>query len=256
MPTIKDSLYFNFDGTSCKSFGLMNVNLDNGMFEESFGAEREIIETTVRGSDQPLLHDVEESPLQFTLTLAFEKGFTDEVIDKVILWLFKDRYRPLYFEDKPNKIYQCMPIGEASIAHNGLKQGYLVINMRCKSSKVESPTNVTPSHDFSVSGGGQISIRNTGHVEVYPEISIEKIGAGHVTITKNGKIFEIRDLTNAEKIYVNTQKEIIQTDIVGEYRFENVVGEYYNMALDTGLNTFTVNGNCKIAFRYVLKYRF
>lgn len=257
MPTIKDSLYFNYDGKSCREFGLINVNLDNGMFEEVLVANRTINETAVRGSDTPLFHSVSEEPLSFQLTLAFEGKFTDKDVDDVIVWLFQDRYRPLYFEDKPNRVYHCMPVGDSMIAHNGLKEGYLVIEMRCKSSKIESPVYVTPTYDLSTNTGDfNIKIVNDGHVEVYPEISIEKIENGHVTIIKDGEIFEIRDLTNREQIYINTEKEIIETDIVGEYRYENVVGDYFDMTLSLGENNFTVKGKCKIAFRYKFKYRF
>src|SRR5690606_36343676 len=127
----------------------------------------------------------------------------------------------------------------------------------CKSSKIESPLYQTPRYDLSENEDEfKITIENKGHVEVYPEISIEKIGDGHITIMKNGEIFEIRDLTNREQIYVNTEKEIIETDIVGVYRYDNVVGDYHDMVLSLGVNEFIVKGKCKITFRYKFKYRF
>lgn len=257
MPTIKESLYFNYDGKSCKDFGLIHINLDNGMFEETLVANRTINETAIRGSDTPLFHSVNEDPLSFQMALAFENKFTEQKIDEIIMWLFQDRYRPLFFEDKPNRVFQCMPIDDSAIVHNGLKEGYVIVNMRCKSSKIESPVNITPTHDLSNNlSKYQIKIKNEGHVEIYPEISITKVGDGHITITKDGEIFEIRDLTNGEKIYVNTEKEIIETDIVGVYRYENVVGDFFDMAMPVGDNTFEVEGKCKIAFRYKFKYRF
>jgi len=257
MPTIKDSLYFTYDGVSCKNFGLVHINTDNGMFEEQFVASRDIVETKVNGNDTPLLHRVEESPLEFSMSIAFERKFTDKDIDNIIMWLFKDTYRPLYFDDKPNKIYHCMPIGDAQIIHNGLKEGYITIQMRCKSSRIESPLQVTQTYDLSNNAGTfNITIKNTGHTEIYPEISIQKIGSGNITITKNGEIFEIRDLTNLEDIYVNCEKEIIETDAVGVYRYDKVVGDYHDMMMSLGDNVFKVTGKCKIAFRYVLKYKF
>lgn len=257
MPTISDSLYFNYDGKSSKDFGIINVNLNNGMYEETFVATRTINETSVRGNDAPLFHSVEEEPLEFSMTIAFTKKFTDEDIDEVVLWLFQNRYKPLYFEDKPNKIYYCMPTGESSIAHNGLREGYLTINMRCKSSKIESPIHVSPTYEIlDDEESYQITLENSGHVEVFPEISIEKIDDGHITITKNGKIFEIRDLTHKEQIYINTEKEIIETDIVGLYRYDNVVGDFHDMIMSIGENTYIVEGKCKIIFRYKFKYRF
>jgi phage-related protein len=257
MPTIKQSLYFTYDGISCKDFGLVHVNLSNGMFEEQFVANREIVETKVKGNDTPLFHSVEEDPLQFEMTIAFEDSFTDETIDNVILWLFKDTYKPLVFEDKPDRVFHCMPVGDSSIVHTGLKQGYITLTMRNKSSRVVSPLVTSPTYDLSNNTGtSNITIANAGHLEIFPEISIEKVGAGNITITKNGEIFEIRDLTDREQIYVNCEKEIIETDIIGVYRYDKVVGDFHDMALSVGTNTFSVQGTCKITFRYTMKYKF
>jgi phage-related protein len=259
MPTIKDSLYFNFDGISCKTYSLMNVNTGgSGMFEETFNASRSINETKVRGSDTPLFGGVDEDPLQFTLNIAFTKQqWTDSDIDNIIVWLFQDVYKPLYFEDKPNKIYYCIPTGDASIAHNGLKQGYLTLTMRCKSSKVYSPQQTSQLYDLSTNAGHYaVNINNTGHVDIYPEISITKIGDGNVTFTNNGEVFEIMNLTNLEQIYINCEREIIETDAVGVYRYDDVVGDYFDMVLKRGNNTIYIDGNCKVQFKYMFKYKF
>lgn len=235
----------------------MNVNLNGGMLEEDFNASRTINETKIKGSDTPLFNGIDEDPLELTLTIAFTKKFTDTDIDNIIVWLFQDNYKPLYFEDKPNKIYYCMPSGDAKIAHNGLKQGYLTITMKCKSSRIYSPQQTTQLYDLSTNTGKyDIHINNIGHVDIYPEISITKIGAGNITFTKNGEIFEIDNLTDQEQIYINCEKEIIETDMIGTYRYNNVVGDYYDMVLKRGDNIITVEGTCKVQFRYVFKYRF
>jgi len=260
MPTIKEKLYFNFDGVSCRNFGLMHVNLDSGMFEEQIHASREINETAIKGSDTPLFHSVEESPLGIELALAFTRKFTDKELEDVILWLFQESYKPLFFEDKPDRIFHCLAIGDPKLFHNGLKDGYVTIQMRCKSSKIVSPMIVSPLYDLSTNQGKhRVNISNSGHVEIYPEISIEKIGAGNITFTNvsNGnKIFEIRDLTNLEKIYVNCEKEIIQSDAIGVYRYDKVIGEYLNMMLKRGVNNIDIEGRAKITFRYIYKYKF
>ncbi len=255
MPTMKDNLYFHYDGKSCKDFGLMNINLDGGMFEETLVANRTIVETEVKGSDTPLFHRIEEEALEFDMAIAFTGSFTDEDIDNVILWLFQENYKPLYFENKPNRVFYCMPVGSSSIVHNGLKEGYVTITMRCKSSKIESQTQITDTYDVTATTV-HIEIMNNGHVEVFPEISIEKIGNGHITIMKNDKIFEIRDLSDQEGVYIDTGREIIESDFIGVHRYENVIGEYHDMSLTIGNNDFAVVGSCKIAFRYRLKYRF
>ena len=255
--TIREKLYFTYDSKSSRDFGLINISLGSGMFEETLVATRNIVETENRGSDTPLFHSIDESPLEFQMALAFEKMFSDEDIDKVIVWLFQDNYKPLYFDENPNKIYWCMPVGDSNIIHNGVREGYFTLSMRCKSSKVESPIYTTPVTEVtSVTGYTSITVENDGHVFIYPEVSIEKIDDGNVEIIKNGEIFEVRNLTDKEKIYINSEKEIIQSDIIGVTRYEDVIGDYRNLELEIGNNKFEVRGTCKIAFRYKFKYRF
>lgn len=258
MPTIKDKLYFNLDGKSSKDFNLINVVLDSSMYEETLVGNRDIVETTVRGNRKPLFSGINESPIEFDLNLAFEKKYTDSNIDEIIRWLFIDYYRPLYFEGKENKIYMVMPVGDSTITHNGLNEGYITIRMRCDSPNVYSPLVTTPLKTIDTSDGTTtISINNDGHFIIYPEISFKKIGAGKVVIESlddDNSIFEINGLTDQEDIYINSEKEIIETDIIGVYRYGNIVGDFPRLLM--GTNRLKVTGRCAIQVRYKLIYRF
>jgi phage-related protein len=192
------------------------------------------------------------------MQIAFEDGFTDEKINEVVLWLFQDNYKPLFFEDKEDRLFYCIAVGDSSIAHNGLKEGYITISMRCDSPYVYS--NVYVSEEYNLSTNTieyPITLENKGHFNMFPEISIRKIGTGHITITNisnGGEIFEIRDLTNLEEIYINSEKETINTDIIGVYRYDKVIGNY--LELPYGKNIIKVKGKCMIQFRYQYKYKF
>ncbi|UGO51068.1 tail protein [Bacillus phage vB_BanS_Nate] len=256
MPTIKDKVHFNFNGVSSRTHKVMHVVLDSGMYEENFVASRELNETTVRGNKKPMLHSVEETPLEFEMVIAVDGKYTDAQIDGIIRWLWTDYYKPLYFEGKENKVYYCMPIGDASIVHNGLSRGYFTITMRCDSSLVYSPTMTTSSTTVTTTPQ-TITINSDSHFDVYPEISIKKSGVGHVTLEfldDKGNIFEVRDLTNAEDIYINCEKEIIQTDIIGVYRYDKIVGHFPRLLY--GQNRVKITGACQIQFRYKNTYRF
>lgn len=254
MPTIKEKLYFNFDGIWSDSFNLISVSTDGGMFEETFVATRNINETAIRGSNKPLLHSVDSDPLEFELTVAFERGFSEEDLDEIIRWLFVDYYRPLYFDGKEDRVYRCMPIGDSSIIHNGLRQGLFTITMRCDSSNLYSPKTKTPKVD--VINSDIVSITNDGHFDIYPEISLLKKGNGVITIESlddGNNIFEIRNLTDLEDIYIDCEREIIETDAVGVYRYEDIVGQFPRVLF--GKNRFKIIGNCEIQFRYESKYK-
>lgn len=256
MPTIRDKLYFNFDGRWSSEFGIISVVLDNSMFEDVLVSSREVSVSRVSGSRKSNLQSIEDQPLEFELNLAFESKFDNGKIDDIIRWLFVDYYRPLYFEEADGRIYYCMPDGESKITHNGLSEGYITINMKCISSSLYSP--IIASSVYNVGNDTKtVSIFNDGHFTVYPEISIEKIGNGKVTITSvndGGKIFEVLNLTDTEGIYIDSDREIIESDIVGVNRYDDVLGEYPR--LKYGKNNFNISGNCIIQFRYRNEYRF
>ena len=254
MPTIQDKLYFNFDKVWSNQFNLVNVVLDSSMFDDTLVASRSINETENRGK-KPMLNRVDESPLEFEMNLAFEGAYTDEKLDNVVRWLFADYYRPLYFQGKEDRVFMAMMIGDPRIVHNGLKQGYITVTVRCDSPYVYSPTITSPL--TTVTTNSTITIQNDGHFEIYPEISILKNGNGVITIESlddDGNIFEIRDLTNQEDIYLDCEKEIIQTDIIGVYRYDKLIGHFPRMLV--GQNRFKVTGACSIQFRYKKVYRF
>lgn len=257
MALIRDKISFFYDGVSSKNFDLVSVTLDNGLYEEQFVADREIVETGIRGGN-PILHSIEGQPLEFELILAFEKDFTEEKLDAVVEWLYKDYYRPLYFEGAESRQYMCMPVESSSLAHNGIQQGYFKVKMRCNSQYLYSPTKITTNTVVGVTPV-IIEIDSDTQVELYPELSILKEGSGSVRIEKLDEsnqviqTFLLENLSHMENLYVNGKREIIQTDIIGVYRYDSVFGRY--LSITKGNNRFRVTGNCNIQFRYQNIYK-
>jgi phage-related protein len=255
MPTIKQSLNFNYDGVWSEEYGVVHVVLDSGMYEETLVATRDINETKVRGNSKPMLYGVEDSTLSFDMTIAFEKRFTDDDVDRLIRWLFSNHYKPLYFEGKEDRVYYCMPTGDSNIIHNGLNEGYIAITMRCDSPYVYSQNIITPKE--TVSTTKTITLQNDGQFTVFPEISLKKSGNGKITIESlddGGDIFEITYLANGEDIYLNCEKEIIESDAPGVYRYDKLNGHFPR--INYGANRFKITGACTIQFRYKNIYRF
>lgn len=258
MPTIKEKTIFNYNGIWSDTFGLINVNLDNDMFDEILIANREIIEVQTRGSERPFHQGFRNEPIEFEMVIAFEDGFTKDKISDVINWLFVDYYKPLYFLGSEDKIFYCMPVGDSRIVHNGLSQGYFTINMRCNSPFVYSPVILSEKYDLSNGISKTIELMNLGYGNIYPEISIQKIGNGNVSIqnlSDEGIFWEIRDLANLENVYINCEKEIIESDVIGLSRYGNVSGRNFPRLI-YGKNVITISGKCYIQFRYRYRYRF
>ena len=258
MPTISEKIYFNFDGKNSADFNLVHINLNNSLFEDKLVANREIVETKVSGNYKPFLNRVDYNPLDFELVLAFDGFFDDRKMDEIIRWLFVDQYKPFYFYGNEGKVVYCMPSDESTITHNGLSQGYITIRMRCNSPFYYSPVILSEEYDLSLTNGKQtITLENNGHFDIYPEISITMNASGNISFvnkTNGGKIFDIRELAKSEGIYINTEKEIIESDIIGVYRYGNVFGDYPYLVY--GKNTFEITGNCKIQFRYQNIYKY
>lgn len=254
MGTIKDKFYFVFDGKNSKDFGILNAELSTGMYEESFGPSREIVETEVVGRDAPIFHGINDIKEPFDLNLIFEDDFDNEKLDDIQRWLFKDYYKPLYFEGNEDRIMYVTIIGDPSLIHNGLEQGYFTVTVHPK-----TPYKVSQikTETVTVDAQGSIQISNYGHKDAYPELSIEKIGNGDLIIGIDGRNVKIINLTDGESIYIDTLREIIETDIVGEYRYDNITaGELEDLYVGYGDKAYNITGSCIFSYRFREKYRF
>lgn len=134
-----EGIHFSYAGIKSSDMGLINVKIDGGMFEEPFLPTRQIEEIKVRGRDKPYFQEVRLEPLSFNLSFAFEYGYDEAKIREVARWLCQSYYQPFYTIDNPDRIFYCMIEGDSSLIHNGLKQGYITLTMRCDSPYSYSP---------------------------------------------------------------------------------------------------------------------
>jgi phage-related protein len=253
---LKEGLNFSYAGIRSEDMGLLNVSLDSGMFEEIFVGEREIQEVVIRGRDEPYFQGIKTSPLVLSLSFAFEDTYDESKIREVSRWLNQSYYQPFFTTDNPNRIFYCILHSSSKLLHNGLKQGYVTIEMRCDSPYSYSPQYLSPIYNLSanIPEGTRIDFTNSGDVICKPEIWVTKIGNGDVSIvneTNAGHEFKFTGLLNNETVYVDNDKEVIKTDIAFTYRYSN----FNDGFLDTvrGVNRLLVIGNCNIQFRYQFK---
>jgi phage-related protein len=252
---IYESLYFSYAGRPSTDFGIINVSVSSGMFEETFVASRTINETSIRGRGKPYFHGIDHEPIEFDLSFAFADKYDSRKIREVARWLMQDYYQPLYFSENEGRIFYCMPTGDSTLIHNGLNQGYLKIRMRCDSSYSYSPVYTEPTYDYSINGidGTSFEFTNLGDVDCYPEIWIEKVGLGSISISNEtlGTSFSFDELLDGETIYINNEREEVVTDLLNQYRFNDFNGKFLKTKL--GTNIINVKGNCKITIRYQFK---
>lgn len=246
---IKESLYFQYNEINSMDFGIMNVSIENNLYSEPFIAQRTIKEFKVRGNDKPYFSEIQRDPLSFSLTFAFEDIWDDELISQVKQWLNQDYYKPLIFSELPDRIFYALVIDSPTLLHNGLKQGYVTLNIRCDSPYSYSPM-ILKERNFSNYDINTLEIENAGDISIYPQIYITKVGDGDLTIDNyNGaNTFEFTNLVDQEELYIHCSKEYIETSIPNFYRYDSFNGNY--MVLAYGKNKLKITGKCLIKFQY------
>jgi phage-related protein len=251
-----ESLDFVYDGIESKDMNVYQISMDSGMLEEFFLPNRKINEQKVRGNDKPYFQGVELDPLSFPLSFYFDGGYDEEKIRATMRWLNQSYYKPFYFKDYPNRIFYAMYEGDSKLLHNGLQEGYVTMNMRCDSPYSYSPTYLTEEYDYSTNtvNGTDFTFINHGDINCQPEIWITMLEAGEVRIVNNsdgGRELKFTELANTEQIYVDNEREYIESSLANTYRYSN----HNDIFLDfpRGHNYLKIYGKCKIQWRQTFK---
>lgn len=156
-----EGIHFYYDGIHSVDMGLLNCTIDGGMFEETFLPSRSIVETKVAGRDKPYFQSIEMEPIEFELTFAFEYGYDERRLREVARWLLQPYYKPFYTVDNPNRVFYCMVEGDSSLFHNGAKQGYITLKMRCDSSFSYAQKSLKEKMVFGSSKLTKSTVENT-----------------------------------------------------------------------------------------------
>ena len=248
---IRESLYFSFAGRKSTDFGILNVGIDGGLYEEQLTANTSINEVYVPGNDTPYYIGEKKDPLQFQLRFHFEEGYNDRLIDEIIRWLKIDvnPYEPLFFSENIDRVFYAKIVDSISLIHNGLKQGYINLTVRCDSPYTYSQYKVTPWHKST--GSLMVELGNRGHFPVQPQIWIQKVGNGNISISNisNGnEEFKFTNLLDKEELYIDCKEKIIDTNLPGVYRYDNFNDNF--ISLPYGKHTLQITGKANVKFQY------
>ncbi len=251
--TYSESLGFTYNDIHSSEFGIMNVQTSSGLFEEQFLPNRSVIEEKIAGRDEPYFFGFEYETTEIPLTFYLSEGWDENRLYEIANWLTQSHYKPLRFDEDETRLFYCMYVGDTRILHNGLKQGYVNITMKCN-----SPFSFTPvyTREFNLtdnSMGVNFELYNLGHKECFPKFVIEKIGAGDISIINhtNGIESKLTTLEDKEIVTVDNNAKDIETSIPFVYRYSNFNNKF--MKLNVGVNKFTVVGNSKLTITYQSK---
>jgi phage-related protein len=254
---MKESIHFYYDGKFSKDMGVIQASVDSGLFEEQFLSNKSIRETRVKGNSKPYFQGIERDPLEFPLSMVFEHGFDDNKIRETTRWINQDYYKPFYSEENPSRILYAQYVGDPRIIHNGIKEGYVTLQMRCNDAFSYSPAYISPEYDFTINtvSGTELTFVNYGDTIVKPIMEITKVGIGDVSIinhSNGGEIFEIKNLNDGEIVQIDNEREHVESDIPGVYRYDDITNDNY-LTMVYGTNRLTVYGKCKIQFKCQFK---
>lgn len=248
MNTIKDKISFTYNGKNTSEFGIINVSMDNGMFDEAFVANRTVNSETVKDVRKSLFNGVTYEDLSFELNLAFERDFTDELINEVVAWLYeKEYYSKLQFEGL-NKFVYAMPNGESRIVHTGTGRGYIVVSMI-----TNSPYMYGNILSFE-KGADKDSISITLDGKTNPEMNIDlyPLKDGVYSITVNGYTLQLSNLKANEIVTINPYEEEISSNLDNVYHYSDYVGDLSKLGLLKKVNTISASTsqNLKVIVTY------
>ena len=105
-------------------------------------------------------------------------------------------------------------------------------------------------YDFSESTEPEELILLMKATQKWPQMLIEIQEDGDMSImnlSDGGKKLKFTELVNGERIFIDNEMEIITTDIIGTYRYDNHNGVFLRMLREIILH---ITGKVKLQFKY------
>lgn len=253
---MRESLNFVYNGISSEDMGVIIASPETGLFREKLLADKNIVEKTVTGNDKPYFERVERKPLSFPLTIFIHEWRNRDNLREIARWLDVDYYKKLTFESNPDRIYYAIFEGSSELMHNGAKDGYVTLNVRCN-----SPYTYSETATFDLKNNPIII--NFGDKEIHPIFRIvNRVTNNTITITNEttNETMQISNLSNNESVFIDVANEDIVSSLqdIGVYRYSNLSGDEIRLVTDTIFtsgNTFQVTGSAGNDFDIEIEFQ-
>lgn len=258
---MREAMNFIFNGVSSEDMGVVIASPKGGLFEEDFLPQRSIVETNVPNRDNPYFQRVETTPLSFSLTIFIEEWEERDNLRQIAKWLYQPYYKPLVFSSNLNRIYYAMFTESSTLVHNGGREGYIELNVRCNSPYTYSyPEEIPVIKSRLTSTHNRVNIYNTGDIDIKPKMWITKrVDDGNITIENesNGQVVTINNLQVDEEVFVDFDREDIISSLqyLTVYHYDDHNNVWLELIEDNdGENKLKFTGNFDVFFSYEMKY--
>jgi hypothetical protein len=172
---------FKFGNYISGADDILNVTLENDMYQENIMGSKDIVEEKVVGVSTPYFFYIDEQPLEFEVNFAFEKKTKTQIKALIKTLISPKFYAPLIFGDYTNSafiqkspIYNVIFTGEPIISFIGANvegvikyQGYFTLNARC-----DRPYGYLSEALTTLTNTGTNHV-NKGDLETRPYIEIQ-----------------------------------------------------------------------------------
>jgi len=261
-----NSTKITYDNISINDLGCISARIENINTEDIYVSDREIQQDSSGrnwgSKSKNYLYKVQRKPHEFKLELAFEI-LNDDIAREVAKLFFQDRFLPLVADDV-FRVYFCMPTGSTiNYLGNG---GYLTFTMRTFDEYSYSPSTVTTVKDYSGNVSTTLQINVSGDVIIYPEITITPNVSGSAlkitNLSNEGKFMQFEtdgkgnQLIATEVITIDCENEIVSTDQLALYRYDNLTTDSDYLELVSGVNNIQIDGDMLLTVKYRNKYLF
>lgn len=254
-----ESISFTYDGISSDDMGVVMFNPGSGLYKESFLPTRKIVEKQVAGRSKRYFKRMEEEPLSIPFAIYIEQWQIRDNLREIVRWFDQEYYKPFWFETNPDRIFYAIVEGASDLNHNGCKDGYINLTLRC-----DSPYSYSQplTYKKEVRGIHEDGISNDGDKTIKPLIKFKKIGNGNINIKtyledKQVNNFEIKDLLDGELVEVDCENESIKTNYEeqGRYLLDNHNDDWIEFGLGykyDGINStkIVLEGDFDIEMNY------
>ena len=132
---LSNSSHIIYDGLSSRMFGITNVQPTNGLAEEIFLANTNLVTDQSRYSDKVYLLGVNREPLEFSMRLFFDPHTFDErKFQEMKKWFRQDTYKPFRYDSGKEQdldvwVYAIIT-GQSKAYHNAIDDGYIDFTFR------------------------------------------------------------------------------------------------------------------------------
>lgn len=255
---MREAINFTFDGISSEDMGVMIASPDGGLYDESFMPQRSIVEVKIPKKHLPYYQRVEYEPLSFSLTIFISEWQERDNLRQIARWLFQDFYKPLIFDTNPNRVFYAIIEGDPRLKHNGAKQGYVEIDIRCNSPFTYGHTQEIEGIEVRVTNPtNETTIYNEGDMTIKPRAWItKKVSSGSINIANesNNQLVILNNLQLDEEVFIDFENlEIVSSlESLGVYHFDDHNDVW--LELIEGDNFLSFIGDFDIRFEFEKVY--